>query len=120
MLQLVFSQTGNIHDSIALNAVLQHGTGYFQSRLSLPFFTRLLCCRRVSPSFWTLLRVVQFLAEIFRESGTVCVSVRVSAHRPPGPGISSLITSPGMIPVLAKKKFPFKFIRLILKTFLTP
>ncbi len=28
--QVIFSQTGHFHDSIAVNAVLQHGTGNFR------------------------------------------------------------------------------------------
>nr|WEQ77190.1 hypothetical protein FBMMDGCC_00109 [Klebsiella pneumoniae subsp. pneumoniae] len=35
--QVIFSQTGHFHDSIAVNAVLQHGTGNFQSGLTLTF-----------------------------------------------------------------------------------
>ena len=35
--RVVFSQTGHFHDGIAVNAVLEHGTGYFQSRFALPF-----------------------------------------------------------------------------------
>lgn len=35
--QIVFSQTGHFHDGSAVNAVLQHGAGYFQSRFALPF-----------------------------------------------------------------------------------
>lgn len=38
--------------------------------------------------FVTLMPDVQFHAVIFRESVVVCVSVRVSAHRPPYTGIS--------------------------------
>jgi hypothetical protein len=35
--QVIFSQTGHFHDGIAVNAVLQHGTGNFQSGLTLTF-----------------------------------------------------------------------------------
>jgi hypothetical protein len=35
--QVVFSQTGHFHDGIAVNAVLQHGAGNFQSGLTLTF-----------------------------------------------------------------------------------
>lgn len=33
--QVVFSQTGHFHDRIAVDIVLQHGTGYFQGRFAL-------------------------------------------------------------------------------------
>ncbi len=35
--QVVFSQTGHFHDGIAVNAVPEHGTGYFQCRFALTF-----------------------------------------------------------------------------------
>jgi hypothetical protein len=35
--QVVFRQTGHFHDSIAVNAVLEHGTGNFQSSFALTF-----------------------------------------------------------------------------------
>lgn len=35
--QVIFSQTGHFHYGIAVDAVLQHGTGYFQSSLALTF-----------------------------------------------------------------------------------
>jgi hypothetical protein len=35
--QVVFRQTGHFHDGIAVNAVLQHGTGNFQSSFALTF-----------------------------------------------------------------------------------
>ena len=35
--QIVFSQTGHFHDGIAVNAVLEHGTGNFQSSFALTF-----------------------------------------------------------------------------------
>ena len=35
--QVVFSQTGHFHHGTAVNAVLQHGTGNFQSGLTLTF-----------------------------------------------------------------------------------
>lgn len=34
--QVVFSQTGHFHDGTAVNAVLQHGKGYFKGCLTLP------------------------------------------------------------------------------------
>ncbi len=35
--QVVFRQTGHFHHGTAVNAVLQHGTGNFQSRFALTF-----------------------------------------------------------------------------------
>lgn len=35
--QVVFGQAGHFHDGNAVNAVLQHGTGNFQSGLTLTF-----------------------------------------------------------------------------------
>lgn len=35
--QVVFRQAGHFHNGIAVNAVMQHGTGNFQSGLTLTF-----------------------------------------------------------------------------------
>ncbi|WP_430673371.1 hypothetical protein [Klebsiella aerogenes] len=35
--KVIFGQTGHLHDGTAINAVLQHGPGYFQGSLALPF-----------------------------------------------------------------------------------
>lgn len=35
--RVVFRQTGHFHDGITVNTVLQHGTGNFQSGLTLTF-----------------------------------------------------------------------------------
>jgi hypothetical protein len=40
--QVFFRQTGHFHDSIAVNAVLQHGTGNFKSSFALAFFNTTL------------------------------------------------------------------------------
>lgn len=40
--QVVFSQTGHFHDSIAVNAVLEHGSCNFKGGFALAFFNTAL------------------------------------------------------------------------------